>query len=125
MGIGCLFVITRRIYSPELLFEPPKSLLLELEEPASLEADVEAAGAASLLSLLVSAPALTGAGLAALFAPDLLSVTYQPEPLNTIPAGVITRRSLFLLHSGQRLSGSSLNDCCCSNCTPQFSQRYV
>jgi hypothetical protein len=105
MGDWLPVFVSRKNYSPELPFEPPESLLLELEEPESPEAGVEAAGVESLLSLLFSAPALTGAGLTALFEPGLLSVTYQPEPLNTMPEGVITRRSLFLLHSGQRLSG--------------------
>ena len=41
---------------------------------------------------------------------DLWSVAYQPEPLKMTPAGVITLRRLFLLHSGQRLRGSSLKD---------------
>lgn len=54
---------------------------------------------------------------------DLWSVAYQPEPLKTIPAGVSTLRRLFLLHSGQRLRGSSVKDWWRSNCTPQFSQR--
>jgi hypothetical protein len=39
---------------------------------------------------------------------DLWSVAYQPEPLKTIPTGAITLRKLFLLHSGQVVSGWSL-----------------
>jgi len=84
-------------------------LLLELSvfvEPSDvLEllalSDELALGADSLLS--------TFAGR---FSPevDLWSVAYQPEPLNTIPAGVRTFRRLFLLHSGQRFNGSSVND---------------
>jgi hypothetical protein len=95
------------IYSLELLFAGADSLALE--DVLESEDAVEAAGAASLLSLLASPLPLTGAGLTALDF-DLWSVAYQPEPLKTIPAGVITLRSLFLLHSGQRVSGSSLND---------------
>jgi hypothetical protein len=118
------------IYSLELLFAAPESPLLKDElagedELESEEADdAEAAGAASLPSLLVSPPVLTGVGLTA---PDfdLLSVAYQPEPLKIIPDGVITLRSLFLLHSGQRVNAWSLNDCWRSKRTPQFSQRYV
>jgi hypothetical protein len=122
----------RGIYSLELLFAAPESPLLEdepadedeLESEVEDEDDAEAAGAACLLSLLVSLSVLTGAGLAA---PDfdLLSVAYQPEPLKIIPDGVITLRSLFLLHSGQRVNAWSLNDCWRSKRTPQFSQRYV
>jgi len=121
-------VLIGEIYSFELLFAAPESLLLEDEdgdEPKSEEeVDADGAGAASLLSLLASPPVLTGVGLTA---PDfdLLSVAYQPEPLKIIPAGVITLRSLLLLHSGQRVNGWSLNDCWRSNRTPQFSQRYV
>jgi hypothetical protein len=96
-----------KIYSPELLFAGADSLALE-DEPESDEA-VETTGAESLLAPLVSPSVLTGAGLTALDF-DLWSVAYQPEPLKTIPAGVMTLRSLFLLHSGQRVSGSSLND---------------
>jgi hypothetical protein len=109
----------------EFLLPPPSP------ETGDDEADGELDDAESLESvfttLLVSplASPLAGAGVLAVDDLDLLSVTYQPEPLNTIPAGVITLRNLFLLHSGQRLSVSSLNDCWRSNCTPQFSQRYV
>jgi hypothetical protein len=78
--------------APDLL-EPSDELLFPLSEELLLEP--------SLLS------ALTGRG-----APegDLWSVAYQPEPLKTIPAGVNTFRRLFLLHSGQRFKGSSVND---------------
>ncbi len=53
-----------------------------------------------------------------------LSVMYQPLPLNTIP-GVWSKRRTLPLHSGQRVSGLSENDCRLSNCKPHVSQRYA
>ena len=82
-----------------------------------------------LLELLLPSDALADASFPSLlggrFNPDddLWSVAYQPEPLNTMPAGVNTLRRLFLLHSGQRFNGSSVKDWWRSNCTPQLSQR--
>ena len=69
---------------------------LELPEPS-----LELFPAASLLSAFCARVCPEG---------DLWSVAYQPEPLKTIPAGVKTLRKLFLLHSGQRLRGSSVKD---------------
>ena len=93
---------------PELLPElPADSLLAELAllsdelEPSDFSDVLALADVDSLFSVF-----------AGRFRPDvdLWSVAYQPEPLKTIPAGVSTLRKLFLLHSGQRLSGSSVKD---------------
>jgi hypothetical protein len=75
------------------------------------------------LAGVASAPSFLTARLAP--EGDLWSVAYHPEPLKTIPTGAMTLRRLFLLHSGQRVKGSSWNDCFWSNRIPQLSQRYV
>jgi hypothetical protein len=36
---------------------------------------------------------------------ERLSVLYHPDPMKTMPAGWMTRRTDFLLHSGQRVIG--------------------
>ena len=59
--------------------------------------------------------------LTVLLLEERLSVLYQPEPLKIMPAGWMTRRTVLLLHSGQRLMGLSSNFCWRSNTTPQFS----
>jgi hypothetical protein len=101
--------------SLELSDLPLLSDLPELsEDPEPVEEPSDLAAPASLFSLLARRLAPDA---------DLWSVAYQPEPLKTIPAGVRTLRRLFLLHSGQRLRGSSVKDWWRSNCTPQFSQR--
>ena len=89
----------------------------ELPELSGLLELPELSAAPGELLPLSDALALAGAdslfsAFARLFNPegDLWSVAYQPEPLNTIPAGVSTFRKLFLLHSGQRFRGSSLKD---------------
>ena len=96
-----------------LLAEPDPLLSEELELP-ELSEELAPAEVDSLFSVF-----------AGRFRPEvaLWSVAYQPEPLNTIPAGVSTLRRLFFLHSGQRLRGSSVKDWWRSNCTPQLSQR--
>ena len=40
---------------------------------------------------------------------ERLSVLYHPDPLKTMPDGWMTRRTVFLLHSGQRVMGWSVN----------------
>jgi hypothetical protein len=103
-----------------LLVEPPVlSDLLELSDFFSLpelsdEADLLEPSEA-LLALsdeLPLAPSLLSALADRRPWPDgdLWSVAYHPEPLKMIPDGVKTLRRLFLLHSGQRLRGSSLKD---------------
>jgi hypothetical protein len=52
----------------------------------------------------------------------LLSVTYQPLPLNTMPAGWISRRT-WPAHSGQCVSGLAEKLCTRSNRTPHLSHR--
>ena len=107
-----------------------KSLaLLELSvlavEPLELSEELRLLALSFLLSLLELSPELELLEPSDALAPSLLSdfavrrfwpegdlwsVAYQPEPLKMIPAGVSTLRRLFLLHSGQRLRGSSLKD---------------
>jgi len=72
--------------------ESELELALELELDPESAGAADATGAASLPSLLLSLPVLALAGCTALDF-DLWSVTYQPEPLKTIPAGVMTLRS--------------------------------
>jgi hypothetical protein len=52
----------------------------------------------------------------------LLSVTYQPLPLNTMPAGWMSRRT-WPAHSGQCVSGLAEKLCTRSNRTPHLSHR--
>jgi hypothetical protein len=98
-----------------------------------------AAGAASLVTLF-SVEATAGVSAAfvlvslvgvlselpatALLLPRL-SVIYQPEPLKTIPAGWMTRRTLPSWPQGHAVRGSSLKLWNFSNCLPQVSQAYT
>jgi hypothetical protein len=61
-------------------------------------------------SALFSPAAAPFAALAAVVAgvAERLSVLYQPDPLNTIPAGKSTRRT-FPPHSGHSVTGGSEN----------------
>jgi hypothetical protein len=84
----------------------------ETEDDELLSDDLLSEG---LLSLFLLLPA----GMLALDE-ERLSVLYQPEPLKMMPEGWMTRSTEFLLHSGQRLIGLSVNFCMRSNFTPQL-----
>jgi hypothetical protein len=84
----------------------------EAEDDELLSDDLLSEG---LLSLFLLLPA----GMLALDE-ERLSVLYQPEPLKMMPEGWMTRCTEFLLHSGQRLIGLSVNFCMRSNFTPQL-----
>ena len=76
--------------------------------------------ASLLVSVLVSVfvSVFFSAVASDVFSAGLLSVLYQPEPLNTI-AGVEIRRRGFLPQLGHFSSASSLNDCTAENTWPQ------
>jgi hypothetical protein len=120
-----LLELSRLLFEPlsellavsRLLSDPDELLEVSLLLPDSLLDELELLSDALELPELSEALALAEADslpsfLAGRFRPevDLWSVAYQPEPLKTIPAGVSTLRKLFLLHSGQRLRGSSVKD---------------
>lgn len=78
------------------------------------------AGSAFVESVLVSVVSVFSSLVVAALVDLRLSVTYQPEPLNTIPTGWNTRRTA-LAQDGHVRIGSSLNDWNCSNCAPHES----